>query len=422
MLLEFRVSNFRSIRDEQVFSLVASNADKTLTSTHLAATGIKALPYVVRSAVLYGANASGKSTLLASMDFMRRAIAESATIIQPNQPYNVQKFKLDKTKAAEPVTFELSFLMQGVRYQYAFAMHAERFVSESLVMYQTSKPTQLFSRQLNASGEAYDYEFSSALKGPKQLWQDSTRPNALFLSTAAQLNSDMLGQVFRWLVEKFVFLPSGARINHDFTTKLLETDAGRSVVRDFLTKADISIADIQATSRKGFENQFLLEPNGKAQTSSVEKEFLLPVFEHVTNNGSAKFELHEESEGTQRLYGLAAPVLDVLGHGRVLVVDELDASLHTLLVRQLVSMFHNPEINTNGAQLIFSTHDTALLDTDLFRRDQIWLTEKDEHQATRLYPLTDFSPRNKEALERGYLAGRYGGIPFLPTLQTQGLK
>jgi hypothetical protein len=116
--------------------------------------------------------------------------------------------------------------------------------------------------------------------------------------------------------------------------------------------------------------------------------------------------------GTQRLYLLAGPVLDVLRNGRVLVVDELDSSLHTLLVRRLIGMFQSGELNPHGAQLIFSTHDTSLLDQSLFRRDQIWFTEKDSSQATRLYPLSDFSPRNKEALERGYLAGRYGAVPF----------
>ena len=138
----------------------------------------------------------------------------------------------------------------------------------------------------------------------------------------------------------------------------------------------------------------------------------MPQFVHTTESGSVRFELQDESLGTQRLYQMAAPVLDVLANGRVLVVDELDASLHTLLVRRLVNMFQSPTLNRNGAQLIFSTHDTSLLDQTLFRRDQVWFTEKNQAQTTQLYPLTDFSPRKKEALERGYLAGRYGAVPF----------
>jgi uncharacterized protein len=414
MLLEFRVSNFRSIRDELVFSMVAASGDKTFADTHLAPTGLKGLPNVVRSAVVYGANASGKSTLLMAMQYMRMVVAESATAMQPNQNYNLQPFKLDTAKLGTPTSFVLSFLMQGVRYEYAFAMRPERFVSESLTVYRTARPTLLFSRQLAVDGQSYDYEFSSLLPGPKKLWQDSTRPNALFLSTAAQLNSELLGQVLRDILDNTFFIPAGVDIAHDFTTALLKTSDGRNTVGKFLAAADISIADVQTVSRKGIRNQIMFGAEGQTQTNRVEGEFFFPVFEHKTLQGSAMFELHEESQGTQRLFGLIAPLTEVLKKGQTLVVDELDSSLHTLLVRQLVSLFHSTETNPLGAQLIFTTHDTALLDTGLFRRDQIWLTEKDDHQATRLYPLTDFSPRKGEAIERGYLAGRYGGIPFLP--------
>lgn len=395
MLLEFRVANYRSIRDEQALNLVASS-DDALAATHLAATGLKSAPQAVRSAVVYGPNASGKSTLLVALNYMRAVVAESAAVIQPGQTYNVQRFKLDDACADRPTAFELTFLLDGVRHQYAFAMTPQRIVSESLVVYRTSKPTQWFRRQLAADGETYDYEFSAYLTGPRKLWQDSTRANALFLSTAAQLNSELLSPVFRWIVDSIVFLPAAAIVNHDFTTALLATDEGRAKVRDFLTSADISIADVKAVPRKG--------------------EFLVPMFQHATSKGSATFELQEESEGTQRLYGLAAPVLDVLQDGHVLVVDELDSSLHTLLVRRLIAMFHNPAVNPHGAQLIFSTHDTSLLDHSLFRRDQIWFTEKDADQATRLYPLSDFSARKQEAWERGYLAGRYGAVPFFSEL------
>lgn len=416
MLLEFRVCNYRSIRDEQVLNLVASYSDTDLAETHLASTGLKSLPSTVRSAVVYGPNASGKSTLLFALNYMRAVVAESATVVQPGQAYNVQPFKLDEKFAKEPTEFELTFLLGGVRHQYAFAMTPQRIVSESLLVYRTSKPTQWFSRRLTDDGETYEYEFSTYLTGPRKLWQESTRSNALFLSTAAQLNSELLSPVFRWIVENIIFLPTGAIVNHDFTTALLATDEGRATIRDFLAAADISIADIQAVPRKGIRNEFVLHAGGLAHSSHEESEFLVPIFQHSTPKGNAKFELHEESEGTQRLYGLVAPVVDVLKEGRILIVDELDCSLHTLLVRRLISMFHSPVLNKKGAQLIFSTHGTSLLDHTLFRRDQIWFTEKDSDQATRLYPLSDFSPRKHEAWERGYLNGRYGAVPFFGEL------
>jgi uncharacterized protein len=417
MLLEFRVRNYRSIRDDQALTLIASG-DKELASTHLAQTGLKSASHALRSAVVYGPNASGKSSLLRALDYMRAVVAESATVIQPGQTYNVQPFKLDAVSAQQPTEFEITFLMSGVRHQYAFSMTAQRIVSESLLVYRSSKPTQLYSRQ-HVDGDRYDYEFSTYLTGPRKLWQESTRPNALFLSMAAQLNSEQLSPVFNWIVRTITFLPAGATVLPEFTTALLATEQGRASIREFLSAADISIADVQAVPRKGMQAQWVMSASG-LQATQEEREFLMPVFEHSTSKGSAKFELHDESEGTQRLYGLIAPVLDCLREGRVLVVDELDSSLHTLLVRRLITLFHTPELNLNGAQLIFSTHDTSLLDHTLFRRDQIWFTEKDADQATRLYPLTDFSPRKQEAWERGYLAGRYGAVPFFSHWPVQG--
>jgi len=409
MLLEFRVRNYRSIRDEQVLALTASG-DREMAATHLAPTGLKAAPHALRSVVVYGPNASGKSSLLRALDYLRAVVAESATVIQPGQTYSVQPFKLDSATAQQPTEFEITFLSAGVRHQYAFSMTSQRIVSESLLLYRSSKPTQLFSRR-HVEGDTYSYEFSTYLTGPRKLWQDSTRPNALFLSMAAQLNSEQLGPVFNWIVQNITFLPAGATVLPDFTTALLATEQGRASIREFLSEADISIADVQAVPRKGMHAKWVMSASG-LHASQEEREFMVPVFEHITPRGSAKFELHDESEGTQRLFGLIAPVLDCLRDGRVLVVDELDSSLHTLLVRRLITMFQTPDLNPNGAQLIFSTHDTSLLDHSLFRRDQIWFTEKDDDQATRLYPLSDFSPRKQEAWERGYLAGRYGAVPF----------
>jgi AAA15 family ATPase/GTPase len=411
MLIEFRVENFRSIREIQTFSLVAST-DREQAETHLQATGIKSLPYVVKSAVVYGANASGKTSLLMAMDYMRRVIAESATLIQPGQPYNVQNFKLDNSFREKPTVFEMNFMLGDIRHQYAFEMTQHRIISESLYIYRTAKPTHVFSREVRDGVD--EYEFGTYLIGPKKLWQETTRPNALFLSTAAQLNSEQLSPIFKWLVTSIVYIPAQALISLHHSTALLATDAGKEKVRDFLAAADISIAEVDAVERKGIN--FVINTSGSSQNNQEETEFSVPVFKHISPTGSATFELHEESTGTQRLFMLAAPVLDVLRAGLVLVVDELDASLHPLLVRQLIAMFHSSELNTNRAQLIFTTHDTSLLDQSVFRRDQVWFTEKDQNQATKLYPLTDFSPRKNEALEKGYLMGRYGAVPFFKEL------
>lgn len=411
MLLEFRIRNYRSIRDEIVISFVASG-DKKLAETHLMPTGIKSLPNVVRSAVVYGPNASGKSTLLQAIAFMRAVVAESATTMQLGQTFNVQPFRLDAAWISQATEFEMSFMLDGVRHQYGFSLTPERIVSEWLLVYRAAKPQQWFSRSFDEQTKTSSYEFSTHLTGPRKLWQESTRPNALFLSTAAQLNSELLGPVFRWLVENPVYFGAGLTPPPDFTTELLQTEVGKNAVRNFLTSADISISDVVSVQRPSVQQKIMFGPEG-TQVTREDREIHTPQFVHMTERGSASFELHEESQGTQRLYALAAPVLDVLQHGRLLIVDELDSSLHPLILRQLVRMFHQPEHNPRGAQLIFTTHDTSLLDRSLFRRDQIWFTEKDRDQASCLYPLTDFSPRETEAWERGYLIGRYGAVPFL---------
>ncbi len=421
MLLEFRVQNFRALRDEQVLSLMASPADKLLADTHLQATGLapKGLTHAVRSAVIYGANASGKSTLLHALNYMRMVVGESATVIQPGQTYNVQSFRLDAEREKEPISFELTFMLGGVRHEYAFAMRPERILRESLRVYTSNKPTELFSREFHGESKMDRYEFSTRLKGQKTLWQESTRPNALFLSTAAQLNSEMLLPVFAWITQKISMIPAAAIVDSQLTMSLLSTEAGRAQVQRFLCHADIAINEVKTVSRKGARQQVVLGAGGQIHTNRIEGDIVSPQFVHKTDAGSATFELYEESDGTQHLFGLIGPLMQVLREGEVLLVDELDNSLHALLVRQLVDLFHS-SVNTSGAQLIFTTHDTALLDNSIFRRDQIWFTEKDASQAARLYSLSDFSPRNNEAFERNYLKGRYGGVPFLGASLLEG--
>lgn len=414
MLVEFRVKNFRSLRDEQVLSLVASK-DKTLEDTHSIATDIKAVPSLLRSAVIYGANASGKSNLIKALQYMRGVVAESATVIQPGQTYAVQPFRLDADSIKEPTEFEITFILGGVRYQYGFGMTSQRIVSEHLLVYKAFKPQRWFERHFDEKTGKDAYEFGPGLKGSKNLWEGATRPNALFLSMAVQLNSDALRPVFDWFVNGLVIFNEQAQLNPQVSIQMLQQVEGRRQICDFLTAADISIADIEVVTRKvpGQAVHFDLVA-GKTEVRTEEMDEHQLRFSHVTERGKAVFDLPDESSGTRNLLFLTGPVLDILSKGLTLVIDELDTSLHTLLVRELVRLFHRPDVSTGGAQLIFSTHDTSLLDAPgLFRRDQVWFVEKDRDQASALVSLSEFSPRKNEALERGYLMGRYGGVPFL---------
>lgn len=414
MLVEFRVTNFRSLREEQVLSLVASK-DKTLQDTHTLATGIAAAPSLLRSAVVYGANAGGKSNLIKALQYMRGVVLESAAL-QPGQTYEqLQPFKLDSTSAGEPSAFEVTFILGDVRYQYGFAMTAQRIVSEHLLVYKAFKPQRWFERHFDVESDKNVYEFGPGLKGPKSVWEGATRPNALFLSMAVQLNSEALRPVFDWFANHLVVINEQTPLSPQFSLHMLKQDAQRKAICDFLRAADISITDIEVTTRQALVHSISFDlASGKREEVSAEQPVDDVKFHHVTEHGNAVFDLQDESSGTRNLLFLAGPILDILNRGLTLVVDELDTSLHTLLIRELVRLFHRPEVNSGNAQLIFTTHDTSLLDApDLLRRDQVWFVEKDAGQASTLVALAEFSPRKNEALERGYLLGRYGGVPML---------
>jgi AAA15 family ATPase/GTPase len=414
MLVEFRVKNFRSLRDEQVVSLVAAS-DKTLQDTNTLGTGLKVAPALLSSAIVYGANASGKSNLIKALQYMRGVVLESATVVQPGQTFAVQPFRLDPCTAGQPTEFEVTFILNGMRYQYGFAMTAQQIVSEHLLVYKAFKPQRWFDRHFDENTDRDIYDFGQGLKGTKNLWESATRPNALFLSMAVQLNSEALRPVFDWFAHSLVIFDEQTRLAPHTSIQMLKQSEHRKRICDFLAAADLSIADIEVVTRKvpGQSVHFDLV-TGKSEVRSEEMEQHQLRFSHVTERGEAVFDLMDESNGTRNLLFLAGPVLDILKKGLTLVIDELDTSLHTLLVRELVRLFHRPQANTGGAQLIFTTHDTSLLDAPgLFRRDQVWLVEKDSDQASSLVALSEFSPRKNEALERGYLMGRYGGVPFL---------
>ena len=414
MLVQFRVKNFRSLRDEQVLSLVASK-DKTFDGTHTLSAGLKAVPSLLRSAVVYGANAGGKSNLIKALQYMRGVVLESATVIQPGQTFAVQPFRLNDLSASQPIEFEVTFILGGVRYQYGFAMTPQRIVSEHLLVYKAFKPQRWFERHFDAASNKDAYDFGPGLKGSKSLWEGATRPNALFLSMAVQLNSEAMRPVFDWFSTGLVIFNEQAQLSPQTSIEMLKHADGRKQICEFLTAADISIADIEVVTRRVPSQAVHFDlVAGKTEVRSEEVEEHQLIFSHVTDQGRAVFDLMDESNGTRNLLFLTGPVLDILKKGLTLVIDELDTSLHTLLLRELVRLFHRPEVNTGGAQLIFTTHDTSLLDApDLFRRDQVWFVEKDKDQASTLVALSEFSPRRNEALERGYLMGRYGGIPFL---------
>lgn len=413
MLIEFRVRNFRSLRDEQILSLVAAK-DDTLSESNTLSSGVKAAPLLLSTTAIYGPNAGGKSNLIKALQYMRSVVAESGSVMQPGQTFSVQSFKLDTESSNQPTEFEITFILDGTRHQYAFSLNSQRIVQEYLLVYKAFKPQQWFARHYDAKTDRDHYEFGVGLKGQKSVWESATRPNSLFLSMAVQLNSEQLRPIFDWFINSLTIFNDITPLSPQFSLNMLRKPESKQAICNFLNAADISIADISIVSRKvsGQTVHFDLAA-GKTEIRSGEQEINELQFHHVTEKAKATFGLMDESIGTQRLLFLTGPVLEVIKKGQVLVIDELDNSLHPLLIRRLIELFQTPSLNTKGAQLIFSTHDISLLGSNLLRRDQIWFIEKDSEQASKLYSLSEFSPRKNEALERGYLIGRYGGLPFL---------
>lgn len=412
MLIEFAVENYRSIRDEQRLSLVAAPL-QDLEETHVveASDGERLL----RVAVVYGPNASGKSNLLAAAAAMRQLVLRSARRTRGDAIEEAEPFRLDAESASRPTVFEALFVASGVRYQYGFSVTRERVEAEWLYAFPKRRGRLLFARERNGGDETY--EFGESFAGPKALYRDATRPNALFLSTAVQLNSESLTPVFDWFQRTLVYADSARpRAFHSdrHTLRHCATEAGRCRVVRLLRAADVGIEDVLVDT----ESLAMPVPAGERDPSLPESQYTLHErtrvrFVHQGAPGAEPFEFTEESLGTRRLFGLAGRLLDVLEAGRVLVADELGSSLHPLILRAIVGLFVDPVTNPLGAQLVFATHETNLLDQDFLRRDQFWLTEKGQDGATSLTPLFDFKPRRGvEPLEKNYLKGRYGALPF----------
>jgi uncharacterized protein len=405
MLIEFAIANFRSIRDEQRLSLVAgSGGEHGDTNTLIPDKASSGKPLrLLRSAAIYGPNAAGKSNLLRAMQTMRRIVLTSQ---QELAALPVVPFRFDGTSQREPTLFEVVILLDGVRYQYGFSATADQVHDEWLFAFPKGRAQRWFERSIAGKPNVQQYQFGEKLTGNKDVWRQATRPNALYLTTSASLNSAQVLPIYRWFQEGFDTFGLDDCDPMTSVGKIGSTAEGQSLL-GFLRSADLAVEDIRLKDRDSKTGGF----RSLLSSSRITDVRLVHRLEDGTE---VELGLTDESDGTQKMFAFAGPWLDALAAGRTLAVDELHDNLHPLLVRYLVELFHSPQTNPKGAQLIFTTHETSILSQDIFRRDQIWFCERDEHQATRLFPLTDFHPRKGlENLERSYLSGRYGALPYL---------
>lgn len=432
MLIQFSVKNYRSFREEQTLSLVAGK--DVAHQDSLIECGEKFRLSKVAS--IYGANASGKSNLVKAMSAMRHFVLFSAT--QMNLGDNIESispFRLDVSTAREPSGFEITLLIEGDTFIYGFSATKERVHDEWLYVQPQGKKreSKWLQRSRDKDGGATLWAFRGPLKRDASLLKEKTRDNGLVLSRAAELNIDAVKPLYLWFREKFGILdlsePSPG-LGQITAERMNEDKEFQNQIIRFIREADFGIDSLSVNEEELIQNipedaskelHELHEMLVKFQEKFIGKEKLTRLSiatEHSLIGGEDKifFSLEEdESNGTQRFFALAGPVLSALSGGNLFAIDELDCSMHPLLTRKVIELFQSPEENMKGAQLVFTTHDSSIMDQTLLRRDQVWLTEKRESGVTELFSLYDFNldsrPRKNTAFEKNYLAGRYGAVP-----------
>ncbi len=406
MLLRFKVANHRSIRDEHELSLVATEFNEgTARSTGVRAEGREIS--VVPVAGIFGANASGKSNVLAALRAMREAVRTSLAEWAQGSGVPREPFALDAQARDDTTLFEVDLLLgeKPVRYTYGFELSDDRVEAEWLHAYPHGRKQVWFDREAGrVSGDEFSFP-GDGLRGAKERLAEFTRPNSLFLTVAASLNHPQLSTIHRWFLDNLWIVTPGNDIAAlaDYTRRLLTTAGGtrkeqhQQQIEALLRVADLGVAGLRIDPSLSIERQVqLLHHNGTGE--AVPLDFL-----------------RQESLGTFVWFSFLGPLLNVLDHGSVLLVDELNASLHPALAAEVIRIFQDPKANPHQAQMIFTTHDATLLGSSLvdrpLDRDQVWITAKRRSGETELYPLIDARPRKEENLERGYLRGRYGGVP-----------
>ncbi len=416
MLVEFRAKNFRSIKEEIVLSLTASK-HKELEKNCFESASLKLL----KSSAIYGPNASGKSNILKALSAMKKIVLLSASKFTEGTHIPLTPFLFSSQYIDKPTEFEITFIRKGIRYQFGFVADKKRVYEEWLFVFETNRAQTWYTREYIPEKDDYAWYFGSKFKGEKNLWKNSTRSNALFLSTAVQLNSEQLKPVFNWFLNKLQIVGVFGW-SPEFTIDLLQKDKYKDKIIRFLKIADFDIEDVNVKFDDFSPDKLPKDLPLELKEKMIEEFGGKKIIEefntvHLNDEGEkVLLDFNEESDGTQKFFSILGPCLDTLDNGNVLFVDELNDNLHPLLVEFIVKLFHNEKMNRKGAQIIFTTHETSILSQSIFRRDQVWFCEK-EKQATKLYSLLEFKPRKGvEDIEKGYLSGRYGALPYIKSL------
>ena len=404
MLLEFSCSNHRSIRDEILFSAIAGS-DRTHAENIEKAADVE----VLKSSVIYGANGSGKSNFIDAIAFVKNLVSNSINH-QPGQGILQVPHKLEGYERKS--NYKIQFVVDGIRYAFGFSLRNMLVVEEYLYYFPNGRQTKIFERdgEEYSAGRNFRNRFNSC--------KDVLKPNRLMLSCAANFSSvDEVTAAYRFFNDELVIYNSGNQENWmNYSLHQINTNEKvKATVLKFLDALGTGIKDIYVDIKKEDLDVSHLPPFLSDEFKKILlQEKIDAISAKVLYEGFETDLISEESTGIKKLFGILCPFIDIIANGKVLVCDELESNLHESLLFGLVTLF----VNTRGskpAQLIFTTHETGLLNLDLFRRDQIWFTEnKSADRSTDLFSLTEIrNVRKDENFGKGYIAGKYGAIPML---------
>jgi uncharacterized protein len=412
MLIGLRLENFKSFKNEVELSLAASASEKSISEATvpvtLPGTTVSAL---LTAAAIYGPNASGKTNILLAIDALRDAVRDSQTDWKPTQKIPIEPHF---HRVEDPTRLEIEFTTNDVRYRYGFLTNRDRFISEWLYSYPKGRERVLFERnvdELNSGEYLYSYNFGQSLSGHKREFDSSSRrvrQNSLFLSVAAQDNQQECLEAFNWISSKISLSFSESEYFGAASSILsLRLAKFKKLLLSLLKLADPSIVDFDVTydgEISDINDEIKDYDKFDDMLSKIDVKFKFgPKSSDVLN-------FENESRGVKRLYLIAAHILYALEFGSVVVIDELEASMHPHIAARLLAIFQNESSNPKRAQLLFTTHETRFLSLTHLRRDQIWFCEKTD-LASELFSLMEFAPRKDLDIQSNYMRGRFGAIP-----------
>jgi AAA15 family ATPase/GTPase len=416
MLIGFSVTNFRSFHAQQSINFVSSS-DDSHRQTHCFSTGFRAVPTLNRTAVIFGPNASGKTNLLMALRSMRDLVLNSTVLTEEQYQEAYSPFGFDFKEEAS-TRFEIDLLLDGDRYKYAFSYNGRRITYERLTVYSGRKPQRWFERSFDTGTQTENWApFSVNVEGHREMWRKATRPRALFVTTAAQLDGEQFVPLLRWFETQLEFvLRSSDYFNASSLAKRMGDAHFKKSILSVLQMIKIPIGDIRMIKRERPDQppveKMDLDPVGGSDPSSAvevaySRSSTAPIWVNLANEGA----------GVRRLLFLLGPLLDTIHNGKLAVVDNFDAALHPLVSRFVLQLNSLKSGVRHKAQLLLSSHNTSLMDLDILRRDEIWLMDTDGDRASSLASMAKHHLRRHEIIAKHYLRGRYGGVPHIDAVE-----